>query len=46
MTLEPGDLISTGTPDSPRHQQRLVDGDTLVAEIEGIGRMKLGIRAS
>ncbi|HEX2724746.1 MAG TPA: fumarylacetoacetate hydrolase family protein [Beijerinckiaceae bacterium] len=45
-TLEPGDLISTGTPDSPRHQQRLVDGDTLVAEIEGIGKMKLGIRAS
>jgi 2-keto-4-pentenoate hydratase/2-oxohepta-3-ene-1,7-dioic acid hydratase in catechol pathway len=43
-TLEPGDLISTGTPDSPVHQQRLVAGDTLVAEIEGIGRMKLGIR--
>lgn len=45
-TLEPGDLISTGTPDSPRHQRQLVPGDTLIAEIEGIGRMKLGIRGS
>jgi len=43
-TLEPGDLISTGTPDSPAHQQKLVDGDTIIAEIEGIGKMKLGIR--
>ena len=45
-TLEPGDLISTGTPDSPAHQRKLVDGDTMIAEIEGIGKMKLGIRAS
>ena len=45
-TLEPGDLISTGTPDSPAHQRKLVDGDTMIAEIEGIGKMKLGIRAA
>ena len=45
-TLEPGDLISTGTPDSPAHQRKLVAGDTMIAEIEGIGKMKLGIRAA
>ncbi|HET7678651.1 MAG TPA: fumarylacetoacetate hydrolase family protein [Xanthobacteraceae bacterium] len=45
-TLEPGDLISTGTPDSPAHQRKLVDGDTMIAEIEGVGKMKLGIRAA
>jgi 2-keto-4-pentenoate hydratase/2-oxohepta-3-ene-1,7-dioic acid hydratase in catechol pathway len=45
-TLEPGDLISTGTPDSPAHQQQLKAGDMLIAEIEGIGKMKLGIRAA
>jgi 2-keto-4-pentenoate hydratase/2-oxohepta-3-ene-1,7-dioic acid hydratase in catechol pathway len=43
-TLEPGDLISCGTPDSPAHQQQLKAGDTMIAEIEGIGKMKLGIR--
>ncbi len=42
-TLEPGDLISCGTPDSPAHQQQLKAGDTMIAEIEGIGKMKLGI---
>ena len=45
-TLEPGDLISCGTPDSPAHQQQLKPGDTMIAEIEGIGKMKLGIRAA
>jgi 2-keto-4-pentenoate hydratase/2-oxohepta-3-ene-1,7-dioic acid hydratase in catechol pathway len=45
-TLEPGDLISTGTPDSPAHQQQLKAGDEMIAEIEGIGKMKLGIRAA
>ena len=44
--LEPGDLISCGTPDSPEHQQRVQAGDTMIAEIEGIGKMKLGIRAA
>jgi 2-keto-4-pentenoate hydratase/2-oxohepta-3-ene-1,7-dioic acid hydratase in catechol pathway len=45
-TLEPGDLISCGTPDSPAHQQQLKAGDTMIAEIEGVGKMKLGIRAA
>jgi 2-keto-4-pentenoate hydratase/2-oxohepta-3-ene-1,7-dioic acid hydratase in catechol pathway len=43
-TLEPGDLISTGTPDSPAYQRQLVPGDVVITEIEGIGKMKLGIR--
>jgi 2-keto-4-pentenoate hydratase/2-oxohepta-3-ene-1,7-dioic acid hydratase in catechol pathway len=41
VTLRPGDLIFTGTPSGvgvartpPRY---LVDGDTLVSSIEGIG---------
>ena len=45
-TLEPGDLISCGTPDSPEHQQKLQAGDSLIAEIDAIGKMKLGIRAA
>lgn len=43
-TLEPGDLISTGTPDSPAFQRQLVAGDVVVTEIEGVGKMTLGIR--
>lgn len=43
-TLEPGDLISTGTPDSPDFQRQLVPGDVVVTEIEGVGKMTLGIR--
>jgi 2-keto-4-pentenoate hydratase/2-oxohepta-3-ene-1,7-dioic acid hydratase in catechol pathway len=43
-TLEPGDLISTGTPDSPAYQRQLVAGDVVVCEIEKIGKMTLGIR--
>ena len=42
-TLFPGDLISSGNPDAPDFQQQLVAGDTLMAEIEGVGRMKLGV---
>ena len=34
MTLEPGDLIFTGTPGTPGH---LVAGDTVEVDIEGIG---------
>jgi 5-carboxymethyl-2-hydroxymuconate isomerase len=43
FTLEPGDVIATGTPagvlvykDPP---QRLRDGDVMTIEIEGIGRL-------
>ncbi len=43
MTLEPGDIIATGTPagvGAARSPQRfLADGDVLVTEIEGVGRM-------
>ena len=40
-TLLPGDLISTGNPDSPAFQRKLVAGEKLKAEIEKIGAMNL-----
>lgn len=40
-TLLPGDLISTGNPDSPEFQRKLVVGEKLKAEIENIGAMHL-----
>ena len=40
-TLYPGDLITTGNPDAPDFQEKLVPGDALRAEIEGIGSMNL-----
>ena len=42
-TLYPGDLITTGNPDSPQFQEKLKPGDVLKAEIEGIGAMSLGV---
>jgi 2-keto-4-pentenoate hydratase/2-oxohepta-3-ene-1,7-dioic acid hydratase in catechol pathway len=42
-TIYPGDLIATGNPDSPAFQKQLAPGDTLTAEIEGIGSMNLGV---
>ena len=42
-TLYPGDLITTGNPDSPEYQKKLEAGDILKAEIEGIGAMNLGV---
>jgi 2-keto-4-pentenoate hydratase/2-oxohepta-3-ene-1,7-dioic acid hydratase in catechol pathway len=42
-TLYPGDLITTGNPDAPEFQEKLKPGDTLRAEIEGIGAMNLGV---
>jgi 2-keto-4-pentenoate hydratase/2-oxohepta-3-ene-1,7-dioic acid hydratase in catechol pathway len=41
MTLEPGDLIATGTPEGVGP---LVDGDTLVIEIESIGALQVRLR--
>jgi 2-keto-4-pentenoate hydratase/2-oxohepta-3-ene-1,7-dioic acid hydratase in catechol pathway len=41
FTLEPGDLIFTGTPGSPAH---LNDGDTVDVEIEGIGVLSNPVR--
>ncbi|TAJ91745.1 hypothetical protein EPO44_14460, partial [bacterium] len=42
-TLYPGDLIATGNPDAPAFQKELAPGDTLKAEIEGIGVISLGV---
>lgn len=42
-TLKPGDLIASGNPDSPEFQQQLAAGDELVAEIEGVGELRLGV---
>jgi 2-keto-4-pentenoate hydratase/2-oxohepta-3-ene-1,7-dioic acid hydratase in catechol pathway len=43
-TLYPGDLIATGNPDAPDFQEKLVPGDVLKAEIEGIGSMNLYVQ--
>jgi 2-keto-4-pentenoate hydratase/2-oxohepta-3-ene-1,7-dioic acid hydratase in catechol pathway len=44
MTLEPGDLISTGTPPGVglgmKPQQYLKPGDTVELEIEGLGKQR------
>ncbi|WP_439026221.1 fumarylacetoacetate hydrolase family protein [Haloarchaeobius sp. DT45] len=37
MTLEPGDVIATGTPEGVG---RLEDGDEVAIEVEGIGRLE------
>jgi 2-keto-4-pentenoate hydratase/2-oxohepta-3-ene-1,7-dioic acid hydratase in catechol pathway len=42
-TLLPGDLITTGNPDSPEFQEKLKPGDVLKSEIEGIGAMTNGV---
>lgn len=43
MTLEPGDLIFTGTPGEP---QPLSPGDVVEVEIEGIGVLRNPVRAA
>jgi 2-keto-4-pentenoate hydratase/2-oxohepta-3-ene-1,7-dioic acid hydratase in catechol pathway len=42
MTLEPGDVLLTG---SPAGVGPLVDGDTLLSSIEGIGELKNPVKA-
>ncbi|HET7007710.1 MAG TPA: fumarylacetoacetate hydrolase family protein [Candidatus Binatia bacterium] len=42
-TLYPGDLLTTGNPDSPEFQEKLKPGDILKSEIEGIGAMTQGV---
>jgi 2-keto-4-pentenoate hydratase/2-oxohepta-3-ene-1,7-dioic acid hydratase in catechol pathway len=37
MTLEPGDVIATGTPDGVGP---LSDGDTVEATVEGVGTLR------
>jgi 2-keto-4-pentenoate hydratase/2-oxohepta-3-ene-1,7-dioic acid hydratase in catechol pathway len=50
MTLEPGDIISTGTPEGVglgrTPPEYLNDGDLVETEIEGIGVMKNRIIAT
>jgi 2-keto-4-pentenoate hydratase/2-oxohepta-3-ene-1,7-dioic acid hydratase in catechol pathway len=41
MTLEPGDLIATGTPEGVGP---LADGDALVVEIENVGKLEVHVR--
>jgi 2,4-didehydro-3-deoxy-L-rhamnonate hydrolase len=47
MTLEPGDVIATGTPAGvgfgAHPQQFLADGDTVTVEIDGLGRLETPI---
>ena len=44
FTLVPGDIIATGTPGGVGHARKparyLVGGETVVAEIDGIGRLE------
>lgn len=42
LTLEPGDVIATGTPAG---DGELADGDRVEIEIEGIGTLEHGVRA-
>jgi acylpyruvate hydrolase len=43
-TLNPGDIIATGTPAGVGHARRppryLLGGETVVAEIDGIGQLR------
>jgi len=41
VTLEPGDLVFTGTPGTT---SRLTEGDTVEVEIEGVGVLRNGVR--
>jgi 2-keto-4-pentenoate hydratase/2-oxohepta-3-ene-1,7-dioic acid hydratase in catechol pathway len=43
MTLEPGDVIATGTPEGVGP---LNDGDVMVMRIEGIGELRCPVRAT
>ena len=48
MTLEPGDVLATGTPSGVGYAmdppQFLRGGDSIVCEIEGIGRLENHVR--
>jgi len=49
MTLEPGDILATGTPSGVGYAmsppQFLQDGDTVVCEIAEIGRLENTLRS-
>lgn len=42
MTLEPGDLIATGTPAGVGP---LLEGDVCEVEVEGVGTLRNGVRS-
>jgi 2-keto-4-pentenoate hydratase/2-oxohepta-3-ene-1,7-dioic acid hydratase in catechol pathway len=48
LTLEPGDIIATGTPEGVgmgrTPQEWLQDGDVVETEVEGIGIMRNVVR--
>jgi len=48
MTLEPGDVIATGTPSGVgfgrKPQEFLKSGDIMVAEIEGLGKLETSVK--
>ena len=47
LTLEPGDLILTGTPEGVAMSGRfpyLADGDVVEVEVEGLGRQRQAYR--
>ena len=50
MTLEPGDIIATGTPEGVglgrTPPEYMKDGDVMETEIEGIGTMRNRIRTT
>ena len=50
LTLRPGDIIATGTPGGVGHARKppryLADGDAVVTEIAGIGRVDNTARAA
>ena len=40
MTLQPGDIIMTGTPEGVA---AVVKGDTLAGEVEGVGKLEVRV---
>ncbi len=49
LTLEPGDILATGTPSGVGYAmdppQFLKDGDTIVCEIDGVGKLENSVQA-
>jgi acylpyruvate hydrolase len=49
LTLNPGDVIASGTPGGVGHARKppryLVDGDIVVTDIDGLGRLENTCRA-
>jgi acylpyruvate hydrolase len=49
IRLRPGDIIATGTPGGVGHARKpprfLLGGETVVTEIEGLGRLENRVRA-